>query len=224
MNPWLTVVIPALNEAARLPRLLGVLQPWRGQGVEVVLVDGGSADDTPVLAEPLVDQLLLAQRGRARQMNVGATAARAPLLWFVHADSDINDHHLRALQGLPEGPLWGRFDVRLAGHWLLPLVAGAMNLRSRLTGIATGDQAIFVSRSLFDGMGGFPEQPLMEDIALSARLRRLRRPDCLRLKLGVDARRWRQKGVLRTILQMWWLRFRYWRGADPTTLHREYYR
>lgn len=225
MGPWLSIVIPVLDEAQRLPGLLISLQGWRQRGVEVLVVDGGSSDHSQALAAPLVDQLLVTAPGRATQMNAAAAEAGAPLLWFLHADSLIDDRHLQALARLPGGRLWGRFDVRLSGSGPgLAVVARAMNLRSRLTGIATGDQGIFVSGELFRQVGGYPQQPLMEDIALSAALRSRVRPRCLTPPMVADSRRWRERGVFRTIVQMWWLRFRYWRGEDPARLHREYYR
>lgn len=224
-DPWLSVIIPARNEAAVIERLLRPLQPWRARGVELILVDGGSGDGTGDLAAPLVDRVLHSAPGRARQMNAGAEAASAPMLWFLHADSSPRDDQLRTLLRWGDGG-WGRFDVRLSGSPpLFRLIGAFINLRSRLTGMATGDQGIFVSRDLFQGVGGFPGQPLMEDLALSARLKRQAgRPCCLRPPLVTDSRRWEQQGAWRTIWLMWRLRWRYWRGESPDRLHAIYYR
>ena len=221
----LSVVVPALNEAAVIAATLRPLAPWRRLGHEVIVVDGGSADATPALAAPLADRVLAAPRGRARQMNAGAAASTGDVLLFLHADTRLPDGALDALRAAVErGARWGRFDVRIAGRsrWLA-VVAALMNLRSRLTGIATGDQAIFVERAAFDAVGGFPDQPLMEDVELSRRLRRdAGRPACLRAKVVTSGRRWDERGVWRTIWLMWTLRWRYWRGTPADVLARAY--
>ncbi|MFW5909267.1 MAG: TIGR04283 family arsenosugar biosynthesis glycosyltransferase, partial [Thiohalospira sp.] len=158
----------------------------------------------------------------------GAEAARAPVLLFLHADTrPPADGDRLLLAGLARsGRRWGRFDVRLSGadrHRLLRVVGALMNARSRLTGIATGDQGLFVERAAFAAVGGFPEQPLMEDIALSAALKaRCGRPLCLRVRVRTSSRRWEDNGVVRTILLMWGLRLRYWLGADPAVLAARY--
>ncbi len=221
----LSIIIPAINEGGVIRSLLESLQPLRRQGHQIVLVDGGSSDATRALAGPLVDLLIDAPTGRARQMNAGAAAADGEILWFLHADSHLPagaaDCVLRALE-TPDR-CWGRFDVRLADDgWLLRTVGRLMNLRSRITGIATGDQGIFVRRHAFYAAGGFPDIPLMEDVVISRRLRRMARPCCLRDRIVTSARRWRQHGVVRTILLMWRLRFAFFLGADPTKLVRRY--
>lgn len=221
----LRIVIPVLNEAAALPSLLRMLQPLRARGAEVVVVDGGSTDGSWLLASRgRVDRLLLAPRGRASQMNAGAGGARADALLFLHADTTLPaDADRLVAQALAQGFDWGRFDVTIArGTPLLRLVAALMNLRSRWTGIATGDQALFVRRELFLAAGGFPDLPLMEDIALSTRLRRRGAPARLRTPVTTSARRWERHGVLRTILTMWWLRLRYFLGASPQVLADRY--
>jgi rSAM/selenodomain-associated transferase 2 len=221
----LSVVIPCLNEAAIAELRLGALQSLRRVGHELILVDGGSTDGTPIIARPMVDRLLASPPGRARQMNLGARTARGEVLWFLHLDSELPPDAARAaLQAATHGPGWGRFDVRLGGSLpMLRVVERAMSLRSRLTGIATGDQGVFVRRDLFAAVGGFPEIPLMEDIALSARLKRLARPACLRERIITSSRRWERDGVWRTILLMWTLRAAYRLGADPSRLARIYY-
>lgn len=216
----LSIIVPALNEAANLASALMALAPLRGQGVEVIVVDGGSSDDTMARAVPLADRVIVAPRGRARQMNAGAAVARGRVLLFLHADTRLPADALPLLADIVG---WGRFDVAIQGRspWL-KLVACMMNLRSRLTGIATGDQAIFVSRALFRAVGGFPDIPLMEDIALSKALKRLEWPVCRAARVTTSGRRWETHGIWRTILLMWRLRLRYFMGADPAQLAREY--
>ncbi|HZP92711.1 MAG TPA: TIGR04283 family arsenosugar biosynthesis glycosyltransferase [Burkholderiales bacterium] len=223
----LSIVIPTLNEARNIESCLRALAPLRARGVDVVVADGGSDDATAEIARPLCDSVLTAPRGRALQMNAGARAARGDVLLFLHADCVLPagaDELIHA--ALPASPhVWGRFDVRLSGRRpLLRLVESMMNLRSRITGIATGDQAIFVTRRAFDAVGGFPAIALMEDIAVSAALKRLSAPLCLRARVVVSSRRWERQGVLRTILLMWRLRAAYFLGARPEQLSRIYYR
>jgi rSAM/selenodomain-associated transferase 2 len=221
----LSIIIPALNEAETIGALLTDIGSLRDGGVEeVILVDGGSTDGTLGLAANAVDRLLCAPRGRAAQMNAGAQAASGELFWFLHADARVPASALAALrEAVAEGAGWGRFDVKLTGgHPLLRLVEIGMNARSRLTGIATGDQGIFVTRALFRQVGGFPALALMEDVALSAALRRRLRPHCLRTRLTTSSRRWEADGVVRTILLMWRLRLAYALGADPARLARAY--
>jgi rSAM/selenodomain-associated transferase 2 len=223
--PGLSIVVPTLDEAAGLAAHLEALQPLRRQGCEVVVVDGGSRDATLEIARPLADVVLPAPRGRGRQLNAGARAARGDLLIFLHADTRLPPGAVEAVRAaLGEGAHgWGRFDVEIAGrHALLRAVARLASWRSRLSGIGTGDQAIFVRRDRFESAGGFPEIPLMEDVALSTILRRAGRPACLRLRVVTSGRRWESRGVLRTILLMWWLRLLFWLGRDPAALARRY--
>lgn len=224
-DPRVSVIVPTLDEAACITTLLADLAPLRDAGHEVILVDGGSHDDTAALARPRVDRLITAARGRAVQMNAGARAANGDVLWFLHADTRVPPGALDALLRTAARRVgWGRFDVRLSGrHPLLRVVERSMNLRSRLTGIATGDQGIFVERALFDRSGGFPSIPLMEDIALSKALRRETRPACIAWpRLETSSRRWESRGVLRTVLLMWRLRLAYALGVPPQVLARHY--
>ena len=215
----LSVVVPTLNEASGIRSALEALAPLRARGHEVIVVDGGSSDGTADLVAGLCDRVLTAPRGRALQMNAGARAASGDVLLFLHSDTQLPP---RADELVLNCPAWGRFDVRIEGrHPLLRVVAWAMNLRSRLTGIATGDQAIFVRRDLFPG---YPEIPLMEDIALSRVLKRTDSPACLRERVVTSGRRWESRGVLRTILLMWRLRLLYFLGASPEALARKYAR
>lgn len=224
-GPRLSVIVPALNEAATLAATLAPLQALRGRGVEILLVDGGSEDETIAVATPLVDRLFRGTRGRARQMNLGGFAARGRVLLFLHADTLLPagfDEEI--MDGLARsGCAWGRFDVRiLGGSPLLPGVAAMMNLRSRWTGIATGDQAIFCTRAAFQRAGGYAPLALMEDLAFSKAMKRLSRPLTLRAKVETSGRRWTSQGVLRTILRMWTLRAAWFLGADPAALARRY--
>jgi len=224
MRPALSIVMPALNEAEGIVAVLEALQPLRARGVEIVLADGGSTDDTTRRATPWVDVVTASARGRARQMNAGASLALGANLLFLHADTRLPpDAEALVAQALGGGACWGRFDVSIQGQpRMLRVVAAMMNLRSRLSGIATGDQAIFVTREAFDRVGGFPVQPLMEDIELSRRLKRLGPPACLRARVQTSGRRWEQRGVWRTIVLMWRLRWRYWRGESPERLAQDY--
>ncbi len=217
----LSIIIPTLNEAETLGATLQSLQHARGHEVEVVVVDGGSVDDTLGLARPLCDRAETAPRGRAAQMNTGAALARGDVLLFLHADTRM----LPGGTGLIHDALrqadniWGRFDVRIDSKTLLLWLVGAMmNARSRWSGIATGDQAIFVRRAIFERIGGYPDIPIMEDVALSRALCKISRPVCLSAPVITSARRWEQHGAIRTILLMWQLRLAYYCGANPADL------
>ncbi len=221
-----SVVVPVLNEEMAIGSALDALQPWRSLGHEVLVVDGGSSDATLERAEGRADRVIRTERGRARQMNAGAAAAQGDLLVFLHADTRLPGSALSDLEAVYSAgrPVWGRFDVQLSGsHFLFRIIETAMNWRSRLTGIATGDQAIFVDRILFGQAGGYGPLPLMEDIDLSRRLRRRVRPRCLRSRVVTDSRRWEVNGILGTVGLMWLLRLRFWLGADPTHLAGRYY-
>lgn len=220
----LSIVMPVLNEARHIADILQPLQALRRNGTEVIVADGGSTDATSALAAPLADRMIAAPRGRALQMNAGARAARGDVLLFLHADTRLPGNAPDLIAHALREHAWGRFDVNIEGRsrWL-PVIAMMMNLRSRLTGICTGDQALFVTRAAFAAAGGFPEQPLMEDIELSKRLKRIGKPACLRDSVATSGRRWDRDGAWRTILLMWRLRFDYWRGEPASRLARRYY-
>ena len=221
----LSIIVPMLDEAHAIVSTLTALAPLRTRGVEVIVADGGSIDGSATLAAPLVDVVIAAPRGRALQMNAGAADAHGVVLLFLHADTALpqDADALIAEALLDTARVWGRFDVSIEGRSaMLPMVAAMMNLRSRMTGIATGDQAIFVRRDAFFQAGAFPAQPLMEDIALSRRLKAMSAPVCVRAKATTSGRRWDSKGAWRTIFLMWKLRLRYWLGTDASALAREY--
>ncbi|HXZ49273.1 MAG TPA: TIGR04283 family arsenosugar biosynthesis glycosyltransferase [Usitatibacter sp.] len=220
-----SIVVPTLDEAAGIERALAPLQALRARGAEVIVVDGASRDATRALAASWADRVLEAPRGRASQMNAGARSSRGDVLLFLHADTSLPEGALEAIEAALADPrrAWGRFDVRIEGRaWPLRLIAAAMNLRSRLTGIATGDQAIFVRRAAFEAAGGFPDIPLMEDVALSKALKRASAPACLAERVTTSGRRWERRGPWRTMALMWRLRLAYALGADPHRLARRY--
>ena len=218
----IAVVIPVLNEAERLSHLLDRLEPFRAS---VLFVDGGSSDDTKQLCQSMGFTVVNASSGRARQMNFGSAQIEADVYWFLHADCIPPDDALQLIQqAVGNGYAWGRFDVRLTGGAMIyRVIERMMNWRSCITQVATGDQGLFVTSGLYKETGGFPVIPLMEDIAISKLLRRHSRGACIKAVLRVSSRRWETRGVLRTMLQMWWLRLRYFLGADPAVLHRAYY-
>lgn len=242
----LLIVLPTLNEGARIVGVLSKLQAARAAGARVVLVDGGSRDGTCMLATGLVDDVLTSAPGRGEQIALGIASSTHEYIWMLHADSTITDQHYRAvLAAFDRGSVWGRFNVvieqessaGLAANLRSPgkrcaasCAAGAlrcisfmMNLRTRLTGIVTGDHGIFCRRSALQRAGGFPRQPLMEDIEVSRRLRRTGWPVALPNAIGTSGRRWQKRGVFSTVLRMWSYRLRYFFGATPAALAREYY-
>jgi rSAM/selenodomain-associated transferase 2 len=216
----ISVVIPVLNDAAPLRRLI---DDFRDTDFEIVVVDGGSDDDSVSVASS-VGRVVSAPRGRGIQMAAGVPAANGEWLWFMHADTRLSQRALTALLDRLDRPCWGFFRVRLDGEsWPYRMIESAMSWRSAASGIATGDQGIFVHRELLDAVGGVPKQPLLEDVELCRRLRRVAKPVVLREPLVTSSRRWERHGIARTILAMWWLRLRYLAGADPNSLARQYY-
>lgn len=225
LPPRLSIIIPVLNEARSLQAHLPLLQSARAAGHELILVDGGSTDDGPALAAPLVDKLVRSPAGRAAQMNAGAAQASGDVLLFLHVDTRLPEGAIALLQQAFVQPAvqWGRFDVQLSGtHPAFRLIETMINLRSRVSGVATGDQALFLRTGLFHAIGGFPAIPLMEDVAITKTLRRLSRPLCLRERVTTSSRRWEQHGIVRTVLLMWWLRLLYVCGVSPARLRDMY--
>jgi rSAM/selenodomain-associated transferase 2 len=219
----LTIVIPVLNEAAIIVAALQGLAPLRARGAEVIVADGGSHDGTANLAAPLADRVITVRRGRGAPLNAGAALGCGDALLFLHADTALPDDADRLIAAALARRAWGRFDLRIAGrHPFLAVIARMINWRSRVTGVATGDQAIFVRRDAFLQVGGFPDLPLMEDIALSRRLKRLCRPSCIAAPVVTSGRRWEANGVVRTVVLMWRLRLAYYLGVAPARLARRY--
>lgn len=220
-----SIIIPTLNEAIAIPPCLSALQALRTD-CEILVVDGGSSDDTIILTQPLADKVLTSAKGRSRQMNSGASQATGDVLLFLHADTRLPENALQLIdRHINQDAQWGRFDIILSGeHFMLKVIAFMMNWRSRLTGIATGDQVIFVTRQVFESVGQYPDIDLMEDIALCKRLKKISPPVCLSAKVTSSGRRWEHFGVYKTIVLMWWLRLRYFFGADPKTLAQLYFR
>ncbi|MEX0944004.1 MAG: TIGR04283 family arsenosugar biosynthesis glycosyltransferase [Pseudomonadales bacterium] len=221
MEPTISIILPVLNEAKTIECGIAALP----SGVEVIIVDGGSADGTPGIAERAGGRVTHAERGRGRQMNAGAHLASGDLLVFLHADTRLPAQarsELAAFYGSDRA--WGRFDVRLSGaHPMLRVISFAMNWRSRLTGICTGDQAIFVRKPVFEEAGGFADIALMEDIEFSQRMKRRSPPFCSRARVVTSSRRWKKRGIYTTMWLMWYLRLAYFLGASPETLARRYY-
>ena len=223
----ISIIVPVLDEANAIVSFLQSVHNTCPTATEIIVVDGGSHDGTASLAAPHCDHVVASAKGRAIQLNAGARLASGTILCFLHADSLLPPHAgdlIRRTLGNPASG-WGRFDVRLSGkHPMLRVIERLMNWRSRLTGIATGDQAMFMSRELFDKVGGFPEIALMEDIAMSRRLKAHNAPLCLPYTVVTSSRRWERDGIARTIVLMWKLRLLYFLGADPTSLAKRYYR
>ncbi len=221
----IAIIVPVLNEADNLPGLIAHLSRFIQADVEIVFVDGGSTDKTQHILLESKLQTVSAPRGRALQMNAGVLHSDAEILVFMHADTLLPPGALKCIaKTINDGANWGRFDVRISGtHPMFGIIAFMMNLRSRLSGIATGDQVIFMNRTIFNAAGGFPEQLLMEDIEISKRLKQINRPVCLREKVTTSGRRWQKNGVWKTIFLMWRLRFKYWRGVSSSILA-EFYR
>ena len=236
-----SIIIPILNEADNLPLLFENISIINPAPQQIILVDGGSTDGSIAVAKALINdfftikksdikwQVIKSTAGRAIQMNAGATQATGDILLFLHADTQLpvtatSDLSL-AMQKADNNYKWGRFDVRLDSRSpMLWLVAAMMNGRSRLTGIATGDQAIFIKSDLFKQIGGYPQQPLMEDIELCKNLKGIAKPACLSSKVITSARRWQQHGTWRTIILMWHLRYDYWRGVSAESIKQRYYK
>lgn len=223
----ISIIVPVLNEREALQRNLPLLQGVREGGHEIIVVDGGSTDDSVTIASTLADYVIRSKAGRAHQMNAGAAVAHGEILLFLHIDTELPADAMALIQESLRQltAVWGRFDVRLSGsRRVFRIIEALINLRSRVSGVATGDQAIFVRSARFRQVSGFPDLSLMEDVALSKTLRRLASPICLRARVTTSSRRWEQHGVVHTVLLMWWLRLLYFCGIAPQKLHDIYIR
>jgi len=219
----ISVIIPILNEAKSIVAMLQALLPLGPS--ELFIVDGGSSDGTRAICRQFGVEVLTSPRGRAAQMNYGARRATGDVLLFLHADTRLPPTAFDDIRGALADPRFvgGRFDIQLDGdHWMLRVVGAMISLRSRLSNVGTGDQAIFVRREMFQGMGGFPDIPIMEDVAFCRALKRLGEMACLRSKVITSARRWELDGVWRTIFRMWMLKSLYLMGVSPHRLKRYY--
>ena len=220
---FVSIIIPVLNEESSIKDLLHQLQTYRQQGHEVIVVDGGSNDNTCSISKPLSDKVITSESGRALQMNNGAAHSENDILWFLHADTLIFDKSVEQVQQALNKNDWGRFNVKLSGsHILFRLIEKMMNVRSCLTGIATGDQGIFVKKYVFNAVNGYPNILLMEDIEISKKLKLISRPICIKEKLTTSSRRWEEKGILSTVLLMWKFRLLYWLGVSADKLAVQY--
>jgi len=223
----LSIIIPSLNEAENIVATLEPLQCLRKRGHEIILCDGGSTDNTTELSKTLVDHCVSSRPGRATQMNSGANKAVGDVLCFLHADTRAPENIDQLISSALNNShkFWGRFNVRLSGsHWYFRIIESMMNFRSCLSGISTGDQGIFVCRNIFFKMSGFNDIPLMEDIEISKRLRKITRPLCInKATLLTSSRRWEQNGIFKTVFLMWKLRLQYFIGIPPSKLVKLYY-
>lgn len=217
----LSVVIPVLDDRDNLVRLLNALSPY--PDLEIIVVDSGST----ITGSDLTSNASLIQtqnQGRGIQVAIGIEQSTREWIWVLHADSHIQQSNLACFDRSLEGVHWGRFDVTLLGsRWQYRIIEWLMNIRSRLTGICTGDQGMFFRRDILRSIGGFPRQPLMEDIEVSKRLRKLAKPLCSSSRLKTSTRKWETDGVIRTVLHMWGFRIRYFFGVSPDLLYKEYY-
>lgn len=223
---WGTIIIPVLNEGAQIDACLTRLQSWRQQGWKLVVVDGGSHDDTLLRAQTGADEVIQASVGRANQMNAGARAGEGEVWVFLHADTQLPATFAADMAAFMLSDLeWGRFDVSFTNsRWPFRMISTFMNHRSRLTSVATGDQALFFKRDFFRKLGGFPLIPLMEDVAITKASKLHSKPFCARARVVTSSRRWEKHGIISTIFLMWGLRFAFFAGVSPERLHNMYYR
>jgi len=220
----LSFIIPCLNEEKYIVETLQRLQKCRHHGHEIILSDGGSKDRTIEFAKPLIDQHIITSAGRAKQMNQGAKVANGNILCFLHADTLAPESIDEAILEFENKFSWGFFQIKLSGkHWQFRIIEWMINNRSQISQIASGDQGIFVTRTLFNKISGFSEMPLMEDIELSKRLKKISPPVCIRrTRLNTSSRRWEKHGIIRTVLLMWGLRLAYFLGTPTNTLAKAY--
>lgn len=218
-----SIIIPVLNEEVSIKILLNQLQLYRNLGHEVIVVDGGSKDKTVSISESLADIVIQSPPGRAIQMNAGAAQANNNIFWFLHADTLLPENAIEKIESALSMNEWGRFNIKLSGtNILFRIIEVMINIRSCLSGIATGDQGIFVKRNTFNSIGGYSELPLMEDVDLSKKLKAFSRSVCLKEKLTTSSRRWEKYGIFTTVLLMWKLRLLFWLGVSAERLAQQY--
>ena len=224
MNVKLSIVIPTLNESDQIEQCLNNLQPLRHRGHEIIVVDGGSNDNTVPLASSLCDRIIQSERSRSIQMNAGSASASGQCILFLHADTDLPEDVVDIFSKIINiENVWGRFDIQLSGQsWMFRIIETCMNIRSRATGIATGDQVIFVGKELFSKVNGFPEIALMEDVAISKLLIKFSKPICFTEKVVSSSRRWKENGIIKTIIKMWIIRLLYYFQFDTERLAKLY--
>ena len=225
----LSIIVPVLNEETTLCHALDAIKPVLSSinDVELIVVDGGSHDDTLTVAMNYTSHCLSSTKGRASQMNLGAKHASNDILVFLHADTILpNDFQLLISNALSiKNKQWGRFNVKLSGpHIMLRIIETLMNFRSCITSIATGDQVIFVRKSTFEMVSGYSSIPLMEDIELSKKLKNHSRAICIKNPVTTSSRRWEINGFFKTIMLMWKLRFLYFMGVPAKKLISSYYK
>ncbi len=223
--PTLSIIVPVLNQSRTMIDTMSALKPFRQRGAEIIVVDGGSDDDTAVLAHPFADRVVKGPRGRAAQMNEGAKVASGFIFLFLPTDTTLPaDADTQVMIGRArDTSVWGRFDMRLTGrHPLLPIVARLLNRRSRSSGIASCEQAIFVQRETFFRIGGFTDIPVMEDVEISKRLRAISPPICVTSRVTVPAKRFDRDGLWTTLRTMWIMRLRYRMGMKPEEILKRY--
>lgn len=219
----IAIVVPVLNEERELDSAIKHLQTVNAD--ELVFIDGGSVDSSTNILEQNKVIWYASKPGRAKQMNLGASKVTSDIILFLHTDTLLCSSYLQKIRASMQDSkvIAGRFDIILSGsHLMFRLVELFVNWRSRLTRISSGDQAMFIRRDIFESLGGFPDQVLMEDIEMSKRLKVLGKITCLHEQVVTSSRRWEKHGIFRTILLMWRLRFQYWLGADPANLKQQY--
>jgi len=223
----LSIIIPTLNEENNIARVINdIKSSIQLENYEIIICDGGSSDKTTFIAESLCDQVVISPAGRGGQLNHGAKNAHGDILLFLHADTSLPIHFDKMITNAiatNPGKSWGRFDLRLSGEKVIfRIVERLINIRSRITFISTGDQCLFMTREIFENVNGFKHIPLMEDVDISKRLKNVCPPICIACPVVSSSRRWEEKGILRTILLMWWLRLLFYMGISPETLKRLY--
>lgn len=220
--PTISVVIPILNEARILEKTLDQLQSELGDH-ELIIVDGGSTDSSVRIAEKY-GKVVLSACGRAKQLNTGAAAATGDILIFLHADIWLEPGAFAAVAtALASGYVGGGFRQKIDGKRVLyRLIEIAGNIRGRYLNVFYGDSGIFLARTDFEKIGGFPDVPILEEMEFSKRLRQLGKPTLLTPCIHISARRWEASGIVRTTLNNWLITALYFLGASPEKLARLY--